>query len=200
MNRQEIYFNIFSAKALFIAGLLIMPALLFNPAANLRLVQFLFFWFLAWLAGKKTNFVFTVLITLFIVIFNLVIPYGRVLYSIGMFRITSGALEAGLHRAVTFQALIMLSRITIRQDLKLPGKFGKMLCESLQMFSFLMSRKYRLKGKGIISKIDNLMFELNREDAAQNSSRKINTKPLGYIILIIVIFLSWLPRVWHLIC
>jgi len=30
---------------------------------------------------------------------------------------------AGIHRAVTFQALVMLSKFSIRQDLKIPGAF-----------------------------------------------------------------------------
>ena len=140
-RRISFYNSIFSASALFIAGLFIMPALLFNPSTEYRVLQFLFFWFLALLCGKKTNPVFTILMIVFIVAFNLIIPYGRVLYSIGVFKITSGALSAGIHRAITLAALIMLSKLTIRQDLKIPGTFGEILGDSLRMFYVIMSRK-----------------------------------------------------------
>jgi heptaprenyl diphosphate synthase len=193
MSRREVYESIFSAKALFFTGLLIMPALLFNPSTEYRVIQFLFFWFLAWLSGKKTNFIFTILITVLIILFNLIIPYGRVLFSVGAFRITSGALEAGIHRAVTLQALIMLSKVTIRQDLKIPGTFGQLLGESLQMFSALMSRKLRLTEKNIIVEIDNLMLELSKEELPESSVQEIQTKPTGCIVLIAVIIISWFP-------
>jgi len=185
------YNNIFGAKALFVMGLLIMPALLFNPSTEHRVIQFLFFWFLTWLSGKKTNFIFTFFITFFIIAFNLLIPYGKVLYSIGAFKITSGALEAGIHRAVTLQALVMLSKITIRQDLKLPGAFGQLLGESLQMFAVIVNKKFQLKGKNVIAEIDSLMLELS-EQAPQPTVAQIKTKLAGYIILAVIIILSWL--------
>jgi len=193
MSRQEIYYNIFSARALFIAGLFMMSALLFNPSTEYRVLQFLFFWFLAWLSGKKTRPVFTVLAIIFIVTFNLIIPYGRILFSFGAFKITSGALTAGIHRAVTFAALVMVSKITVRHDLQIPGVFGELLGNSLRMFSAIMDRKFRITGKNLITEIDNLMLELSKEKIPLAPNHEIRTKPAGYIVLITVVILSWLP-------
>jgi len=193
MNRQEFYKNFFSARALFVTGLLIIPALLFNPSTEYRIIQFLFFGFLAWLFGRKINFLFTVLVTLFIIFFNLLIPYGRILFSAGFFSITSGALEAGIHRAVTLQALVMLSKITIRQDLKMPGTFGGLLGESLRIFSVLISKKLRMPGKNLIEKIDSLLLELSKEELSMEAAQISKTKPAGYAALVIIIFLSWFP-------
>ena len=210
MNKAEVYNNFFNAKLLFITGLIIMPALLFNPNTDLRVIQFLFFWFLAFLTGKKTNIIFTLLVAFFIIFFNLLIPYGRVLFSIGIFKITSGALEAGIHRAFTLQALVMLSKAAVRQDLKLPGSFGGLLSESLRIFSVLMSRKYRIFGAartkqnvqnraGFIVNIDNMLLDLssssqlNDDENAFKNVRVTKTKPAGFVILTAVIILSWLP-------
>ena len=190
---DEYFKDLFSARALFITGLIIMPALLFNPVTEYRIVQFLFFWFLAVIFGKKTNPVFTILVTIFIIAFNLIIPYGKVLYSLGSFQITSGALEAGIHRAVTLQALIMLSKVTVRQELKIPGAFGGLLGESLRMFSAITDKKFRITGKNIISEIDCLMLELSREQLENQTDQRIKTKPAGYIALVIITVLSWLP-------
>ncbi|MCL2720833.1 MAG: Gx transporter family protein [Treponema sp.] len=197
-NRLLFYNNIFSAEMLFLAGLLIIPAVLFNPSTEYRVYQFLFFCFLVLLSGKKTDFLFTVFVTFIVIAFNLIIPYGRVLFSIGVFKITSGALEAGIHRAVTLQALVMLSKITIRKDLILPGAFGQLLGESMCIFSEIMSRKFKIKGKNIFDKnifykIDNLMMELSDIKFTQQPIQKIHTKPAGYVILIAVIIISWLP-------
>ena len=194
-KRLMFYDNSFSARALFIAGFLILPAVLFNPSTEHRVLQFLFFWVLALLCGKKTNPVFTILIIAFIVIFNLIIPYGRVLFSLGAFKITSGALTAGIHRAITLSALVMLSKLTIRQDLKIPGAFGEILGESLQIFSVIMSKKYRITAKNLITDIDNMMIELSNEQITENREQltETRTKPVGYVILIVVIAISWLP-------
>jgi len=193
--KNNFYDNNFSANTLFIAGILIIPALLFNPSTEFRIVQFLFFWILALVCRKKTNPLITILIIAIIIAFNLIIPYGRVLFSIGAFKITSGALTAGIHRAFTLAALVMLSKVTIRQDLKIPGTFGKILGESLRLFSLIMSRKYRLKGKNILTELDNLMLELSEEEISQSVDRAIKTRPAGYVVLIVVIVLSWLPWV-----
>jgi len=191
-NRHGFYNNIFSARALFFAGILILPAVLFNPGTEFRVLQFLFFWGLALLCGKKTNPVFTVLIIVFIIAFNLIIPYGRVLFSIGAFKITSGALTAGVHRAITLAALVMLSKLAIRQDLRIPGAFGAILAESLRVFYVIMSRKYRVTAKNFITDVDNLMIEFSGEQLTENGGQ-IRTKPAGFIVLTAVVILSWLP-------
>ena len=195
-NRRVKFYNSINANALFAAGLLIMPAALFNPSVEFRAAQFLFFWFLAFLSGKKIDFIFTVLIMAFIVAFNLIIPYGKVLFSFGAFKITSGALEAGVHRAVTLQALVMLSKFTVRQDLKLPGYFGNLLGGSLRAFSLIMSRKYRITGKNLTAEIDAMMLELSCAEFPQAKEEIIKTKPAGYAVLILIIILSWLPWIF----
>ena len=200
LRRQKIYEDLFSARILCFTGFLIMPAILFNPVLQSRIIQFLFFWFLCWLAGKKNNPLITIFVILGIVAFNLLVPHGRVLYTIpvptGTFRITLGALMLGIHRAVTLQGLIMLSRLLIRRDLKIPGSFGQLIGESLRIFAKIMDTKHRITRKNFMADIDRLMLELS-EDGEQSSlepcSPAIKTKTTGFIILAAVVILSWLP-------
>ena len=197
--RQQIYDGLFSAKALCITGMIIMPALFFNPITFYRVLQFLFFWFLAWLSGKKNNPFITIMVILGIVAFNLIIPYGQILFSVGVFRITSGSLTAGIHRAVTLGGLIMLSRFTIRRDLKIPGLFGELIGESFRILALIMDRKQRITRKNFITDIDRLMLELSEDDSGSPPSpgtsaiSHTHTKPAGFFILIAVAILSWLP-------
>jgi len=191
MKGREAYESVFGARALFIAGLLIMPALLFNPNTEHRVLQFLFFWFLVWLSGKRTNVLFTFLVITGIIAFNLIIPYGRVLFHIGPFKITSGALTAGIHRAVTLEALIMLSKVSVRQDLKIPGAFGELLGESFRIFSVMTGGKYHITGKTFFADIDNMLLELGEENT-QETFCQTRTKPVGYVVLAVAIILSWL--------
>ena len=173
-----------------------MPALLFNPVTLLRVPQFLFFWFLAWLSGKKNNPLFTILVIFGIVAFNLIIPHGQLILSIGAFKLTSGALMVGIHRAVTLEGLIMLSRTTIRQDLRIPGLFGELLGESFRIFADLMSRKPHITRENFLSDIDHLMIELGGENAGTPQDAAVpasKTRSLGFVILAVVVVLSWLP-------
>ena len=202
-RRLQVYEELFSAQVLFITGFLIMPALLFNPVVFFRILQFLFFWFLAWLSGKKNNLFLTFLVILGIVIFNLFIPYGQVLFSIGVFKITSGALMTGISRAVTLEGLIMLSRFTIRQDLKIPGLFGELIGESFRILAVIMNQKQHITRKNLIADIDRLMLDLSGDVAeaspavADPSGTQVclGTKPVGFVILAVVVLLSWLPWV-----
>jgi heptaprenyl diphosphate synthase len=201
-RRRELYERLFSSRALCIAGLLIMPALLFNPNTLFRILQFLCFWFLAWLSGKKNNPLITILIMAFIIAFNLIVPYGRVLASIGPFRITAGALLAGIQRAVTLEALIMLSRFTIRRDLKIPGRFGELIGESFRIFAIIMDRKKVITRKNLMGDIDRLMLELSEDipsdilsagSAAAGAAAGKRTGAAGFIILAVIVLLAWSP-------
>jgi heptaprenyl diphosphate synthase len=196
VKRLNMYDNLFSANVLCITGLLVMPALLFNPSTVMRVIQFLFFLFLAWLSGKKINPFVTAAIIICITFFNLLIPYGRVLLTIGSFKITETALLTGIRRAVTLEGLIMLSKVCIRHDLKFPGTFGELLGESLRISSVLMSRKYNIRLKTIFTDLDNLMTDLSNESASISHNVQSHTKLAAYVIIGIVILISWLLLVW----
>jgi heptaprenyl diphosphate synthase len=186
-----------SSAALFAAGLCAMPALLFNPSLTGRIIQFLLFWALVLLAGKKHNPLATVLVILGIVFFNLLFPYGELFSSFGFLRISSGALEAGLRRAMTLEGLFMLSRLTIRQDLRLPGGFGELIGESFRILALLTERKNTIKAKNIIPGIDGLLLELSAPDAAAEAAvpdkaEKPGPFP-GLFVLAALVVLAWLP-------
>ena len=192
VKRQKVYEGLFGAKALCITGLIIMPAFLLNHIGVFKIFLFLFFWFLAWLSGKKNKPLFTILIILFIVAFNLIFPYGESLFSIGAFRITDGALARGISRAVTLAGLIMLSRITIRHDLKFPGLFGELISESFRLFAVIMNQKQRITRKNLIADIDRMMIDLSSAEIPRTDTPPASrTKPAGFVILAFVTLWPW---------
>jgi heptaprenyl diphosphate synthase len=186
-----------------------MPALLFNPSTWGRLIQFLLFWALAWLAGKKNNPLVTIVVILGITAFNLLVPYGQVLFSLGYFSVTQGALLAGLRRGVTLEGLFMLSRLTIRQDLRLPGGFGGLVGESFRILSLIVERKHRIRAKSLAADIDELMLELSAPDASEEAPPEktpaapgpaaekgrvvFGTSIPGIIVLAAALIAAWLP-------
>jgi heptaprenyl diphosphate synthase len=202
LKRRAAYEGLFSARALCIAGLLMMPALLFNPIPLSRAAQFLFFWLLAWLSGAKNNPLITVLIIVCIAAFNLIVPYGRVLCVIGIFKITSGALLTGIQRAVTLEGLIMLSRFAVRRDIRIPGKFGELVGESFRVFALILDRKGRVTRENFIAGIDRLMIELDSGDDTGKTppddkpAPALRTGTAGIVMLAAAILLAWLPWIF----
>jgi heptaprenyl diphosphate synthase len=194
MSLRELY-NSHSTNVLFIAGLLMMPSILFNPSTEIRIFQFLFFTSLVILSGKKINVVMTLIVIIGIIAFNLVLPYGKVLFTIGRFEITEGALRAGIHRAVTFEALIMLSKASIREDLKLPGAFGELLGESLRLFSVMTSGKYKVTSIHFFSRLDKMLMELSDRYALPPFvfTRDHTVTAAAYFILANIILVPWIP-------
>jgi uncharacterized membrane protein len=197
MNARESFCaKNFSSMDLAIAGLCMIPALLFNQDTYMRLVQFLFIFFIALLSGKKINPLITFLIMLTIVFFNLLVPYGELLYSIGPLKITSGALLSGLRRAVTLEGLFMLSRFCIRSDLAFPGAFGKLAGESLHIFSRLVEAKNLFTLKNWIESLDGLLPGCTQDISGEIKTESEKEQSLsGRIILALVVILSWVPLI-----
>jgi heptaprenyl diphosphate synthase len=194
--RENFCIKNFSSLDLAVAGLCMIPALLFNPDTNTRMAQFLFFFFIAWFSGKKINPLITFSIMFAIVFFNLLIPYGELLFSIGPLKITSGALMTGLRRAVTLEGLFMLSRFCVRSDLVLPGTFGKIAGESLRVFSRLAETKNIFNRKNWIENLDRLLAGYAQAVPGEIKSEcKKNYPLLGRIILALTVILAWLPLV-----
>jgi heptaprenyl diphosphate synthase len=199
-KRREFYEKNFSARGLCAAGILMLSALAFNPNPYFRVAQFLFFLFLLWFAGKKNNLLVTFAVMASIVAFNLLTPYGRILFSVGAFRITEGALRGGLQRAATLEGLIMLSRFAIRRDLRLPGPLGELIGESFRILARIQERRSAVSAKNFAADIDALLIELSETgepiaDASGEAPRRGSTT-VGRIFLIAAVILSWMPWVF----
>lgn len=71
-----------SARALFAAGALLLPAFLFQQDAGIRALEILFFIGLNAAGGRRVRAVQTIVVTVGIVLFNLLVPTGRVLLTV----------------------------------------------------------------------------------------------------------------------
>jgi heptaprenyl diphosphate synthase len=175
-RRREAWDRLFGPEALCAAGLVMALCLLFNPSVASRVLQFLAFWLLSWLSGRKQNLPVTFLVILFITVFNLLVPYGRVLASWGPFSLSLGSLRTGLRRAVTLEGLFMLSSACIRPGLRFPGSFGALLGDTfgildrIQALAGAADRRRGaafLTGRGkenLIPRIDRMLMELDGDE------------------------------------
>lgn len=204
LRRQAYCRDLFTGTELFLAGIPMVAAFLLNPSAAGRLCQFLIFSLFAWLNGRKINFLIALLVIGGIVFFNLLVPHGRVLFQLGPFRISEGALLSGLYKGISLEGLIMLSRAVIRSDLRLPTSFGSLMAESFLVFEHITERGNHIKGRDIIGGIDTLMLAISaelKEGGTEASAGppvqqgKKKTRYRGIIILCAAAALSWLPLI-----
>jgi heptaprenyl diphosphate synthase len=174
-QRQERWDRLFRSEDLFIAGLFIMLIFLFTSSPVFKALQFVLFWFLLWLSGKKNRPHITLLVMGAIVFCNLLVPYGKILAEFGPLKISQGALLAGLRRALTLEGLVMLSGVFVRPGLRFPGVPGALLAESFRLFALLQERKPAISRNSFMKGIDELMLEL--EDSAEEARRAATEGP-----------------------
>ena len=191
------------ARYFALAGLSMAPALLLNPSTQGRIIQCLFFILLARLSGRKINLPLTITVSLGIVLFNLLVPYGELLLSLGPLRITYGALDGGIRRAITLAGLLALSRFSVRRNLALPGLFGRILSQALKVFSSMGEKKSALAGQNWADGLDHLLLDLDREqnnpEAGEGAYENVPgiTPPVlpRPLYLPVIIILAWLPLI-----
>ncbi|MDR2575428.1 MAG: Gx transporter family protein [Treponema sp.] len=187
--------NKFNAEGLVVAGLLMALIFLFNRSLEVRIGQFLFFCLLALVSGKKINLLATALFMVSIVFFHLLAPFGKVLAVLGPLRITEGSLNAGIDKALIVSGLVILSRISVKSDLKLPGTIGSLLGESLRMLELIRERRGMIKRNHIISGLDKIMLEMETiaTDAPADTpseKQRINGKSILLLCAMVLITLG----------
>ncbi|GMO41237.1 MAG: Gx transporter family protein [Termitinemataceae bacterium] len=162
------------ATDLFVCGIIFTVCLLLAKTTTAKLALFVLFWLYAIICKKSGSPVFTVLFFATIALVNLYPPYGKVIFSISNFRITSGALNSALQKTATIQALLFISRTTIRSTLKLPGNFGTLLKNSFMMLEIINDHKKNIRRKTFIQDIDKMLLEICGENKSTVDTPDIN--------------------------
>jgi heptaprenyl diphosphate synthase len=189
-KRSERWILFFRADELFFCGLIMALIFLFGSSFYGHIAQFLFFCLLAWFSGRKNNIFITFMIMAGVVFVNLLAPYGKVIAEIGPLRITQGSLLMGFEKALTLEALVMLSRACIKSDLRLPGTFGSLLGESFRLLEQMRENIKTINRGHIIDGIDKLMLKMeivNTEDAMHGNKPKRKIKSILILIAIVLL-------------
>lgn len=119
---------------------------------------------LAAIKRKKIKIIPSLVITVTITFFALISPYGKVILTIGSFRITLESLLLGLHRSGILVGMIFLSQIIISPRLSLPGKAGKFLKQVFYWLEKLTEVRINFKPKQIIENLDARLCEIWEEE------------------------------------
>ena len=105
-------------------ALILSVALLFSRSILIQVAAAVLASILLLAAGRRIHLIPLFVMTAGIIAFNLAVPVGQVLFEIGRFPITLGALETGIKKALAVEGMIFVSRWFLSTGLRLPGRFG----------------------------------------------------------------------------
>jgi hypothetical protein len=178
--------------SLFLAGALLFPAFLFQQDLGIRLLQLALFFLLNALRGRRVRVLPHLVVGLGIVIFNLIIPTGRVIIAVAGFPVTSGALRGGVAKATTVIGMIALSQFAISTGLNLPGRLGGLVGRSLYYFERIMAKRKSVDRKKLIESVDSLLLDLQGEaDQDPGDEPLARISIAGFLFLSLLVTANW---------
>ena len=143
----------------FVLSLVFMIILIAVHNVWIKLVIVLIFLVLVAIKKKgRIRILMPITIILSITIFNLILPFGKVLFSIGRWKITLGALLNGLDRSFLLVGMTFISQFAIDKDIQIPGKIGSFLSYIFLIFNRLSSERLLVKPGKIIESIDSKLI------------------------------------------
>lgn len=194
--RRERFQRVFGPTELALASVAVVAALLFQRTLSFRVLILAGAVAFAWASGRRVPLLGTCLVMAGIVAANLLVPVGRVLAVWGPFRITQVALREGIEKAVTFEALIYISKAGIRSDLRMPGRFGSLLSAAFRCYERILEIRVKLKPATFFEDLDEVLLSVY-DDGALLADGDRGEAPrrgrAGTVILVLIAAAAWTP-------
>ena len=183
-----------SSSLIFAAGLLLIPAFILQSQILIRSLQLVFFMMLSLFSGKRLRLVRSMIFVVFVTLFNLLNPAGRVMFTIGSFAVTEQALKGGLFKAMTFLGLFYISSFSVRRDIPLRGIPGFLASRTFGYFNLLLQER-ALKPKRLVESLDQILlntYSCSPEALPDtNSESSSQTSAGGYVAVAFLVALNW---------
>ena len=185
-----------------ILSLLLIFPLVFQKNLVILFIQFVSMIIFAFIRKKRVKLLPSFFITLSLVFFSLLSPFGKVWFSIGNFTITEGAFLLGLKKSFMLCGMVFISQIATSFEFNIKGNFGKMISEVFYWFSIFsdFSKKAKSESKLLIDEkkksklslksIDEYLCELYFEEKQEKNNNAHKTEESGekfWTILLILL-------------
>ena len=156
-ERRERWEASFSPNKLALAGAALSLSLLLQPSLTGRLLILVFAATAALASGRRLSPLMTITVMAGIIGANLLVPMGRNLAEIGPLIITELALIEGIKKAVTFEALIFISKACLGPGLRLPGHMGSLFAEAFRIYDRILEQRSKVHMKTFMIDIDGIL-------------------------------------------
>jgi hypothetical protein len=183
-----------SPSFLFLAGILLAPAIIVQQNLIVKAAQTGVFLILALLSvsvAKRRLIVGSIVFMISTIAVNLFSPVGRVMLRIGPVRITRGALILGLSKATTLVCLLYLSRLCVRPSVRLPGTLGRYVSETFAYLSKLLSGGRKLTNKNLVRRLDEIFDTVYNEQRFNSHLEEGRNTFTGVAFLVSLLVVNW---------
>ena len=155
--RRARYESIFKPWISALAGFVVALVFLVQQEILVKAAFLAVFIGWTWLAGKRFSLISTIVVSAGIIVANLLIPSGRVLFKLGPLAVTQFALTEGISKALTFEGLMYLSKAAIMPGLHFPGRFGAIIAQAFQYYDRIIEYRGKVRAKTVVRDVDALM-------------------------------------------
>jgi len=164
LQREKIYYTIFNSELVFSTGLILTFLYILCSDLKIKAGFFAFILVLSFLAGKKIHIIPTVITSISIVLFNLIIPLGPVLFTFFSFEVRKYSLFEGIEKALDFEGVILLSRLSVQSGLKLPFALGEIISRAFIYFDIIMQNKAQFHWKDFFLTLDTMLLDIEAQE------------------------------------
>jgi heptaprenyl diphosphate synthase len=105
-----------------------------------------------------------------IILANLLVPSGKVLFSLGPFAVTQFALVDGILKALTFEGLMLISKASIMPGLRLPGRLGGIVASAFLYYDRIIEYKGKVRAASLASDADAMMRSVWESESLEAGS------------------------------
>jgi len=142
----------------FCAGTVLLLALLFSGSLAVQGAIVILGVVLVLLDSSRIKILPVIGMSASIILFNLFVPFGKVLWSPFYLPVTEGALLSGIKKALTVEGMIFISRWMLKPGFSLPGKAGLLVSQAFDILGHLSLGRKKLDRKNVIASIDSIMY------------------------------------------
>lgn len=166
-----------------IAGYISIILFIFINNPFLKLLLAVFYILFSALRGMKIKILPNLTIFLSIIIINILVPQGLILYRLGPIIITRESLFSGIEKSSLLIGLLYLSRNISLINIKLPGRAGIIIRDTFHYFNQLTEGE-RISPKNLISQIDKKLMALTPINYCADNKKKVATNNLYILSLV----------------
>ncbi len=187
----------FDPSHLALTGVALSIILVFQPTLAGRIAILAGALAAAMLSGRRVSPVMAAVVMAGIIGANLLVPLGRKLAEWGPLVVTELALREGIEKAVTFEALMMISKACLGSSFRFPGRFGLFFTEALGTYDRFLEKKKSIKLGSVMKDIDEILFSVYYIKEIQFSIDSPSTHNTGAVwsdlVLGIIVIASTVP-------
>ena len=194
-ERESWIDNRISPSVLLASGLLLAPTIVLQQNLFVKAVQAVLFLGLAQISvvsGRRRLLIGSSIFIITTILVNLLSPVGKVVLLVGPLRITRGALQVGITKALTLSSLLYVSRICVRPSLRLPGAAGRTISQTFAYLGKLLARRKRVSRRNVVQSLDE-QFEsiLQSSDGELTGAPMQGNSVIGVVAIVALLIANW---------